>query len=170
MINSTQLIVVQDDITNLEVDAIVNAANKELEGGGGVDGAIHRAAGKELLEECRSLHGCETGQAKVTKGYNLKAKYVIHSVGPVWNEGETNEEALLGDAYKNALAIAKEKGFKNIAFPNISTGIYHFPKVAAAKVAIQAVKDFLVIEKHNIERVYFVCYDTENYNIYQEKL
>ena len=159
--------VMQGDITQLTVDAIVNAANKSLLGGGGVDGAIHRAAGPQLLEECRTLNGCETGQAKITKGYNLPAKHVIHTVGPVWRGGGNNEEELLANAYKNSLRVAVEKGIKTIAFPNISTGIFGFPKEKAAAIAIKTAKEF--IEDHTeIEKVIFVCFDRENYEIYTE--
>jgi len=160
---------IQGDITKLEVDAIVNAANKSLLGGGGVDGAIHRAAGPELLEECKTLNGCDTGQAKITKGYNLPAKYVIHTVGPVWSGGKYNEDDLLTNCYRNSLKMASKHGLSTIAFPNISTGVYHFPKERAADIAISTVSDYLR-ENESFEKVYFVCFDNENYQIYQKKL
>ena len=157
--------VIQGDITKLSVDAIVNAANNSLLGGGGVDGAIHRAAGPQLLEECRTLNGCQTGQAKITSGYNLPAKHVIHTVGPVWRDGNNKEEKLLSDAYESSLRIAVVNGVKTIAFPNISTGIYGFPKERAAAVAIKTVTGF--IKNHpEIEKVIFVCFDKDNYEIY----
>src|SRR6056297_3443878 len=160
---------VQDDITQMEVDAVVNAANKSLLGGGGVDGAIHSAAGPELLEECKSLNGCNTGEAKITKGYNLPAKYVIHTVGPVWNGGKYNEIKLLANCYKNSLELASRQGLETIAFPNISTGVYHFPKDKAADIAISTVEDFLKKNK-SIKKVYFVCFDSENFNIYKSRM
>lgn len=160
---------IQDDITQLDVDAIVNAANKSLLGGGGVDGAIHRAAGDELLEECKTLNGCETGQAKITKGYNLPAKFVIHTVGPVWHGGNDNEPELLANCYKNSLKLAVDNNLKTIAFPNISTGVYRFPKDMAAEIAIKTANNFLEQNK-KIEKIYFVCFDQENYNIYKNKL
>lgn len=160
---------IQGDITQLKVDAIVNAANKTLLGGGGVDGAIHKAAGPELLEECKTLNGCSTGEAKITKGYNLSAKYVIHTVGPVWNGGNNKEIKLLTNCYLNSLKLASRHGLQTIAFPNISTGVYRFPKDKAADLAIATVTDYLKKEE-NINKVYFVCFDDENYRIYKEKL
>lgn len=155
--------VYEGDITALEVDAIVNAANKTLLGGGGVDGAIHRAAGKELLAECRTLGGCETGQAKITKGYNLPAKHVIHTVGPVWHGGGSGEEALLRDAYANSLSLAKENKLASIAFPAISTGVYGFPKERAAEIAVETVKSFLETYDMEVILVAFSGADADRY-------
>ena len=157
------------DITKLRVDAIVNAANKSLLGGGGVDGAIHRAAGPELLEECKKLEGCETGEAKITKGHKLPAGNVIHTVGPVWKRGKNNEENLLKSCYKRSLELAEKEGLASIAFPNISTGIYGFPKEKAAQIAISEVRQFIQDAK-KIEKVIFVCYDDENYDLYNANL
>ncbi len=154
------------DITKLNVDALVNAANTSLLGGGGVDGAIHRAAGIELLDECKKLKGCKTGEAKITKGYNLPAKYVIHTVGHVWNGGEHKEDELLASCYRNSLKLAVENGIKSIAFPAISTGVYSFPLERATKIALDEVTKFL--KKNNeIEKVIIVCFDDVTYNIYQ---
>jgi O-acetyl-ADP-ribose deacetylase (regulator of RNase III) len=160
---------IQQDITRLQVDAIVNAANRSLMGGGGVDGAIHRAAGKQLLEECIRLQGCETGDAKITRGYLLPSRFVIHTVGPVWHGGNNKEENLLKSAYLRSLEVARENNIKSIAFPNISTGIYRFPKEKAARIAIQTVQQFL--QQYPLPKdVYFVCFDEENYHIYQKIL
>lgn len=160
---------VKGDITKMEVGAIVNAANKTLLGGGGVDGVIHRAAGPELLNECKTLNGCETGKAKITRSYLLPAKYVIHTVGPVWYGGANNEPELLANCYKSCLQIALEKKIYTIAFPNISTGAYQFPKEMAAGIAFRTVNAFLK-QNRNIKSVFFVCFDDENYDIYKEKL
>lgn len=159
----------QADITTLKVDAIVNAANNSLLGGGGVDGAIHRVAGYQLLEECRTLNGCETGEAKITQAYALPARYVIHTVGPVWKDGENGEEQLLQNCYQNSLELAKAYKLNSIAFPNISTGVYHFPKVRAAETAIKAIKDFLSTSILSLN-IYFVCFDDENFSIYSDLL
>ncbi len=162
--------IVKGDITRMDVDAIVNAANSSLLGGGGVDGAIHRAAGQELLEECRSLHGCKTGEAKITNGYRLKARHVIHTVGPIWQAGREEEmRRLLANCYKNSLQLAVENGLKTIAFPNISTGVYAFPKDKAAEVALTAVGSFLSND-HTIEMVSLVCFDDENFHLYKTRL
>jgi O-acetyl-ADP-ribose deacetylase len=157
------------DITTLKVDAIVNAANATLLGGGGVDGAIHRAAGKELLTECRTLNGCETGDAKITKGYNLPSKFVIHTVGPVWNEGRSGEPEKLASCYRRSLEVAIENGVKSIAFPNISTGVYGYPKKEAAEIATKTVVSFL--KNHDeFELVIFCVFDDENFAIYNNLL
>ena len=157
----------EGDITKLNVDAIVNAANRTLLGGGGVDGAIHRAAGKELLAECRTLNGCQTGQAKITKGYNLTAKYVIHTVGPVWYGGNKNEEKLLSDCYFNSLKLAAVYNIKTIAFPSISTGVYNFPFDKAAAIALNTTMDFLSEEENNISKIYLVVYSQTDFEIFK---
>lgn len=172
--------VVQGDITKLRVDAIVNAANTTLLGGGGVDGAIHRAAGPELLEECRGLGGCPTGEAKITKGYRLPAKYVIHTVGPVWpspchtgptvwHGGGQKEDDLLRSCYENSLKLAAQYGVRTLAFPSISTGAYRFPIERAAKIAVETVKDSLKRLK-GIEKVIFVCFSRADLEVYQRSL
>lgn len=160
---------VTGDITTLEVDAIVNAANTSLLGGGGVDGAIHRAAGPELLAECRTLHGCPTGQAKATKGYRLPAKYVIHTVGPVWHGGQSGEPELLASCYRNALALALELNCRTVAFPAISTGVYHYPPQEAAAIAVAECRRFLA-EHPDGPEITFVCFSTAMADIYRQLL
>jgi O-acetyl-ADP-ribose deacetylase (regulator of RNase III) len=165
-----QMQVVKGDITKMEVDAIVNAANSSLLGGGGVDGAIHRAGGRAILDDCRKIvarqGGCPTGEAVITTAGNLSAKYVIHTVGPVWNGGQKNEDTLLANAYKNSLELAVKNKVKSLAFPNISTGVYGYPKDLAATIAVQATRDFL--HKNDVKlAIIFVCFDEENYRLYQ---
>jgi len=157
------------DITTLDVDAIVNAANNTLMGGGGVDGAIHRAAGPELAEECLLLNGCPTGDAKITRGYNLKARHIIHTVGPVWYGGGKNEENLLASCYRRSLQLALENNLKTIAFPAISTGAYRFPKDLAARIAVTEARHFLR-DHPELEKVIFVCFDQESLSIYKAAL
>lgn len=166
----SRITLLHGDITKLEVDAIVNAANSFLMGGGGVDGAIHRAGGPVILDECREIvarHGrCGTGQAVITSGGNLLAKFVIHTVGPIWRGGDKKEASLLENAYLNSLKLAAENGIETIAFPNISTGVYGFPKEKASHIAVEAVAQFLS-ENDQIKQVYFVCFDQENYELYK---
>lgn len=162
------LTIVSGDITKVKTDAIVNAANTSLLGGGGVDGAIHRAAGPELLQECRTLHGCKTGQAKITKGYRLPAKYIIHTPGPVWNGGRKNEEQLLKSCYENCLKLADEYGCKSVAFPSISTGIYSFPLDKASVIAVETIREFL--KTHPDMEVQMVCFDEKTLGYYREAL
>ena len=157
-IGTTRLEVCVADITTLAVDAIVNAANTSLLGGGGVDGAIHRAAGPELLAECRTLRGCPTGSAKITRGYKLKAKHVIHAVGPVWRGGTRDEDALLVSCYQVSLGLATERGLRSIAFPAISTGVYSFPPDRAARIAVEAVASQITVAPRGLERVLFCCF------------
>ncbi|MCL6493451.1 MAG: O-acetyl-ADP-ribose deacetylase [Ignavibacterium sp.] len=165
----TQIELHKGDITKLKVDAIVNAANTSLLGGGGVDGAIHRAAGPELLEYNRKLGGCKTGEAKITPGFKLSAKYIIHTVGPVWQSGNHNEDELLANCYRNSLKLAAENEIKTIAFPAISTGVYSFPLERATKIAVNEVKKFL--EKNDFfEKVIFVCFDDKTYQVYEKVL
>ena len=158
---------VQGDITRLAVDAIVNAANQSLLGGGGVDGAIHRAAGPQLLEECRSLGGCPTGEARITKGYNLPARHVIHTVGPVWHGGDRNEEQLLASCYRNSLQLAVENHLRSVAFPSISTGVYRFPIERASRIALRVIQDFIDTEP-SAPRVVVTCFSDDDLNVYQQ--
>ena len=168
---NTEIKLILGDITKVtDVEAIANAANSSLLGGGGVDGAIHRAAGKELLAECRLLGGCKTGQAKITKGYKLPAKYIIHTVGPVWNGGTKSEAELLAGCYYNSLCIAQDNGIKTIAFPSVSTGIYGYPADLAAKTAIAAVKRFIDDNPDKIDVVEWVLFDKVTYAAYEKEL
>ena len=167
--SAMELHVVTGDITKLDVDAIVNAANTSLLGGGGVDGAIHRAAGPELLAECRTLHGCQTGRAKATKGYQLPAKYVIHTVGPVWHGGGHREAELLAGCYENSMALALELGCRTVAFPAISTGVYRYPLEAATRIAVQTVRRFLT-EHPDGPAVTFVCFNDAAKAAYEREL
>jgi O-acetyl-ADP-ribose deacetylase (regulator of RNase III) len=163
--DTDRISVVQGDITKQQVDAIVNAANTSLLGGGGVDGAIHRAAGPELVQECRMLNGCRTGDAKITRGYRLPAKWVIHTVGPVWQGGEKGEDELLASCYRRSLEVAAENGVESIAFPAISTGVYRFPLERAARIAVAQVRRWL--EDHRTpQRVVFVCFGADAYQCY----
>ncbi len=164
-----KLEIMTGDITRMQVDAIVNAANTTLLGGGGVDGAIHAAAGPELLAECKALGGCETGQAKITKGYRLPASYVIHTPGPVWRGGDYGEARLLADCYKNSLALAVSRGCETVAFPSISTGVYRFPLQLASEIAVKTSLDFLKTDRL-LRRVSIVCFDDHTKSFYDEAL
>ncbi|HEX7846326.1 MAG TPA: O-acetyl-ADP-ribose deacetylase [Chitinophagaceae bacterium] len=163
--------VIKGDITKMQVDAIVNAANSSLMGGGGVDGAIHRAGGPAILEDCRKIvarqGGCKTGEAVITTGGNLPAKFVIHTVGPVWNGGNKNEKEKLASCYRNSLLLAVKNDINSVAFPNISTGIYGYPKKEATETAVETVNFFLQ-NNQSVQKIYFVCFDDENYQLYQE--
>lgn len=162
---------VKDDITKItDVQAIVNAANKSLLGGGGVDGAIHRAAGSGLLAECRTLHGCETGEAKITKAYNLPCDYVIHTVGPIWNSGRNKEEELLANCYFNSMKLAMDNGIRTIAFPSISTGAYRFPVELAAKIAVHTVDRFLQDNSESFDLVKWVLFDSHTESVYKAEV
>ena len=167
----TMIKAVKGDITKInDVQAIVNAANESLLGGGGVDGAIHRAAGPQLLEECRTLHGCPTGQARITKAYNLPCDYVIHTVGPIWRGGDAGEERLLSSCYYNSLQVAVENGISTIAFPSISTGVYGYPVDKAAKTAVRTVTRFLDNTPDTIKLVYWVLFDDRTYEAYEREI
>ena len=162
--------IIQGDITKLKVDAIVNAANCSLLGGGGVDGAIHRAAGPELLKECRTLHGCRTGEAKITKAYRLPCKYVIHTPGPVWHGGDHQERELLASCYRSCLELAVENGCRSIAFPSISTGVYHFPLEEAARIAVATAKQFVSEHPDSLDTVKWVLFDERTLTAYEKAL
>lgn len=164
-----RIAVIKGDITCQKVDIIVNAANQLLLGGGGVDGAIHRVAGPELLEECKKLNGCQTGEAKITSAYKLPATWVIHTVGPVWHGGDKGEDCLLVNCYRNSLMLAQRCFARTIAFPSISTGAYHFPIDRASRIAIREIQNFL-LENTSIEKVFIVCFDHEVYRIYKKLL
>lgn len=167
---TTSLHVIQADITTLAVDAIVNAANSSLLGGGGVDGAIHRAAGPALLDECRGLGGCETGGAKITRGYELPAIFVIHAVGPVWRGGDEGEAELLASCYRTSLALASANGLASIAFPGISTGIFGYPVSSAAEIAVSTTKAFLDTEASSVSDVTFCCFSPDDVTVYEQLL
>lgn len=162
--------VIRGDITKVAVDAIVNAANTSLLGGGGVDGAIHRAAGPELLEACRALHGCETGEAKLTQGYQLPAKYVVHTPGPIWRGGQHNEVVLLANSYRNSLNVAAAQGCQTVAFPSISTGIYRFPLAIAAPLALQTLQQTAASTAKNVTLIEIVCFDDQTQDAFESAL
>lgn len=167
----TDIEYIKGDITQIkDVSAIVNAANNSLLGGGGVDGAIHRAAGRELLEECRTLHGCDTGKAKITKAYKLPCRYVIHTVGPIWNGGRNGEEDLLANCYCNSLVLAMENKIRSVAFPSISTGVYAFPVERAAKIALNTVKNFVKNNPEAFDRIVWILFDDQTYQTYSEEV
>ena len=165
----SRISVAEVDITTLDVDAIVNAANNSLLGGGGVDGAIHRAAGPGLLAECRTLGGCDTGDAKITKGYNLTARWVIHTVGPVWSGGQSGEEEALRSCYRRCMKLVEEYNLRSVAFPAISTGVYGYPSEPAAAIAVATVREFLSRD-HSVERVLFVCFNSRTREAYNAAL
>ena len=169
MMEGKRVELIKGDITALDIDAIVNAANSSLLGGGGVDGAIHYMAGPELLAECKTLNGCETGQSKITKGYRLKARYIIHTVGPVWHGGGYDESSLLASCYQTSLSLAKENKIRTIAFPNIATGAFGFPKEIAASIGINVTRKFLN-QNNYPEKVIFVAYADDNYEMYRKIL
>ena len=168
---NTELLAVRGDITKDHgVQAIVNAANTSLLGGGGVDGAIHRAAGPELLEECRTLHGCETGEAKITKAYRLPCDYVIHTPGPRWKGGNHDERELLASCYYSSLQLAEDYGIRSIAFPSISTGVYHFPLQEAAQIAVWTVREYVTQNPELLDKVLWVLFDETTYSVYQNEI
>ena len=162
--------IIKDSVVNQEVDAIVNAANCSLLGGGGVDGAIHRAAGPQLLEECRTLNGCRTGEAKITKAYRLPCSHVIHTVGPVWHGGGRNEPELLKNCYMNSLALAEKNGIRKIAFPSISTGVYHFPVDRAARIAVEAAREYIKANPDSFDLIEWVLFDDRTLEVYKSAL
>ena len=167
---NTIIQLMQGDITSLTIDAVVNAANTSLMGGSGVDGAIHRAGGRRILEECIQIGGCEVGEAVITTAGNMQAKYVIHTVGPIWHGGSQHEPELLRNAYWTSLNVAKQNNVRSIAFPNISTGVYRFPKKQAAQIAWDTTNEFLTSNPNALDKVVFICFDDENHQIYQQIL